>query len=73
MRFQTRIHGLTTSELIPACQVEASPLHEAESNAIVHAVRAMTSNPMNMDVRHLHERLKKPAASGSDQLRWRSM
>jgi len=73
MSFQARIHDLTTGEFLLACQVEASDLHEAESNAIVHAARALTSSPTNMDVRHLHELLKKPEASVPDQLRWSSM
>ena len=70
MSFQALIHDLNTGEFLLACQVEAADLHEAEENAIFHAAHALTSNPQNMDVRHLHERAKKPESPVSDQLRW---
>jgi hypothetical protein len=73
MSFQARIHDLITGDFLLACQVEATDLHEAEKNAIFHAANALTSNPQNMDVRHLHERAKKPESPASDQLRWSSI
>lgn len=73
MSFQARIHDLITGEFLLTCQVEAANMHEAENNAIFHAAHALTSNPSNMDVRHLHERAKKPNNFAPGQLCWSSM
>jgi hypothetical protein len=70
MSYQARIHDLTTGEFLLACRVEASDLHDAESTAIYHAAQALTSNPQDMDVRHLHECAKRPEASAPGQLHW---
>lgn len=70
MSYHARIHDLTTGEFLLACRVEASDLHDAESTAIYHAALALTCNPRDMDVRHLHQCAKRPEASASGQLRW---
>jgi hypothetical protein len=70
MSYHARIHDLTTGEFLLACRVEASDLHDAESTAIYHAAQALTCNPQDMDVRHLHECAKRPEASAPGQLRW---
>lgn len=70
MSYQARIHDLNTGEFLLACRVEASDLHDAECIAICHAAQALTGNPQDMDVRHLHQRAQRPEASAPGQLRW---
>jgi hypothetical protein len=70
MNFHARIHHLDTGAFLLACRVEGTDLHDAENTAIIHAAQALTSNPQDMDVRHLHECAKRPEASAPGQLRW---
>lgn len=73
MSFHARIHNLTSGEFLLSFQVEATDLHEAEKSAIFHAAQALTSNPQDLDVRHLHECAKRPDAHALGQLNWHSL
>lgn len=55
MSFYARIHDLTKGQFLQACEVDATDLHTAESTVIHHAAQALSRNPHDMDVRHLHE------------------
>jgi hypothetical protein len=70
MSFYARIHDLPTGQFLLAIEVFATDLHAAESTAIYHAAQALTCNPHDMDVRHLHECGKRPEASAPGQLCW---
>lgn len=69
MSFQARIHDLNTGEFLLACRVEATNLHEAETNALFHAAQTLTCNPHNMDVRHLHQCTQRQDVQNPGQLR----
>jgi len=70
MSYHAHIHDRTTDEFLLACRVVASNLHDAQSTAIYHAGQALTCNPQDMDVGHLHECAKRPEAFAPDRLHW---
>ena len=66
MSYQAIIHHLSTGRFLMECQVEGRDLHEAENEAISRAALKSRALPREMDVRHLHQCMKRRNLSAAD-------
>lgn len=60
MTYQASIHNLSTGRFLMQCSVEGHDLREAEDAAIARVSMRSSTDPREVEVRHLHQCAERP-------------